>query len=95
MATVTAADLTTREQEVVRLISLGCSTQEVATILGVSTATADTHRTNAMRKLGTRKAPILTRIAMRLGVTDMRDALTRSEKRKIRRNKKNADGWNC
>ncbi|WP_425399985.1 response regulator transcription factor [Aeoliella sp.] len=86
-----AIDLTNREREVVRLISLGCSTEEAAKILGVSTPTADTHRTNAMRKMGVRKVALVTRLAIKHRISSMKDTLTTAEKRKRGRKK---DGWN-
>lgn len=86
-----AHDLTPRETEVVRLLSLGCSTAEAAKIMGVATPTADTHRTNAMRKLGVAKTALLTRWAIKLRISGMKDTLTTAEKRK--RGKKK-DGWN-
>jgi DNA-binding NarL/FixJ family response regulator len=44
--------LTTREREVVQLLVEGKSTKEVATVLDLSVKTAETHRSNIMRKLG-------------------------------------------
>jgi DNA-binding NarL/FixJ family response regulator len=44
--------LTAREREVVELLAAGQSTKEVAARLGVSVKTAETHRSNLMRKLG-------------------------------------------
>jgi DNA-binding NarL/FixJ family response regulator len=43
--------LTEREKEVLQLISGGKSNKEVATILGLSVYTVETHRTNLMQKL--------------------------------------------
>jgi DNA-binding NarL/FixJ family response regulator len=43
--------LTPREREVVQLLAEGSSTKEVAVALGLSVKTAETHRTNIMRKL--------------------------------------------
>jgi DNA-binding NarL/FixJ family response regulator len=43
--------LTPREREVVQLLAEGSSTKEVAVALGVSVKTAETHRSNIMRKL--------------------------------------------
>ena len=45
-------DLTAREPEIVQLLAEGKSTKEVAVTLGVSVKTAETHRSNLMRKLG-------------------------------------------
>lgn len=84
-------DLTPRQTEVVRLISLGCSTAEAARILKVAEPTVDTHRTAAMAKAGIAKVALLTRWALKNKVTSMNDVLTPAEKR--RRGKKK-DGWN-
>ena len=43
--------LTPREREVVQLLAEGKSTKEVAVDLGLSVKTAETHRSNIMRKL--------------------------------------------
>jgi DNA-binding NarL/FixJ family response regulator len=45
------APLTPREREVVQLLAEGSSTKEVAVTLGLSVKTAETHRSNIMRKL--------------------------------------------
>jgi DNA-binding CsgD family transcriptional regulator len=83
-------DLTPRQTEIVRLISLGCSTTEIAKILGVAAPTVDTHRTAAMAKAGVAKVALLTRWALANRVSTMKDTLTPAEKRK--RGKKK-DGW--
>jgi DNA-binding NarL/FixJ family response regulator len=44
--------LTPREREVVQLLAEGKSSKEVASLLNLSTKTAETHRSNIMRKLG-------------------------------------------
>lgn len=44
--------LTPREREVIQLLAEGKSSKEVATVLKLSTKTAETHRSNIMRKLG-------------------------------------------
>jgi DNA-binding NarL/FixJ family response regulator len=62
------ASLTDREREVLQLIAEGLSTKEVATQIGVSTKTAESHRTSLMRKLGVHKASELVRIAIREGM---------------------------
>jgi DNA-binding NarL/FixJ family response regulator len=50
-ATVGRDRLTPREREVVQLLAEGRSTKEVASSLGLSVKTAETHRSNIMRKL--------------------------------------------
>lgn len=44
--------LTPREREVIQLLAEGKSSKEVACLLNLSTKTAETHRSNIMRKLG-------------------------------------------
>jgi DNA-binding NarL/FixJ family response regulator len=43
--------LTPREREIVQLLAEGKSSKEVASVLGLSVKTAETHRSNIMRKL--------------------------------------------
>ena len=83
--------LTPRQAEVVRLVSLGCSTHEIAAILGLAVSTADNHKATAMRVLGTDKSTLLTRLAIKMKITSPNETLTAAEKRKSGR--KN-DGWN-
>ena len=83
--------LTPRQTEVVRLVSLGCSSQEVAAILGLAVSTADNHKATAMRVLGTDKSTLLTRLAIKLKITSANETLTAAEKRKSGRKD---DGWN-
>ena len=45
-------NLTAREREIVQLLAEGKTSKEVANILNVSVKTAETHRSNLMRKLG-------------------------------------------
>ena len=51
IATSTRSRLTPREREIVQLLAEGKSTKEVAVALGLSVKTAETHRSNIMRKL--------------------------------------------
>jgi DNA-binding NarL/FixJ family response regulator len=46
------SQLTPREREVIQLLAEGKSSKEVASLLNLSTKTAETHRSNIMRKLG-------------------------------------------
>ena len=84
-------DLTPRQVEVVRLISLGCTTEEAAAILKLAPSTVDNHKSRAMMLLGTDKAALLTRLALKYRISSLNDKLTAAEKRKSGR--KN-DGWN-
>ena len=57
--------LTTREREIVHLLSEGKSSREVAFVLSISVKTADTHRANIMRKLEIHSVSELVRYAVR------------------------------
>ncbi len=83
--------LTPRQREVVRLSSLGCTNDEIARILGISESTVDNHRDRAMFAMGTNKAPLLARLAIKHRITTLNDRLSNAEKRKSGRKK---DGWN-
>ena len=64
-----AADpLTAREREVLQLVAEGRTTKEVASTLGISVKTADTHRTRLMRKLDVHETAGLVRYAIRRGI---------------------------
>jgi DNA-binding NarL/FixJ family response regulator len=60
--------LTPREREVIQLLAEGKTTKEVATTLNLSVKTAETHRTNLMRKLGLHSVVDLTLYAVRNGI---------------------------
>jgi DNA-binding NarL/FixJ family response regulator len=57
--------LTSREREIVQLLAEGRSSKQVATTLGISTKTAETHRANIMRKLEIHSVSDLVRYAVR------------------------------
>jgi DNA-binding NarL/FixJ family response regulator len=57
--------LTAREREIVQLLAEGRSNKEVAARLGISAKTAETHRTNIMRKLDFHSMSELVRYAIR------------------------------
>jgi len=61
--------LTTRECEVLKLISDGKRTKEIAFILGVSIKTVDAHRLNIMNKLELHSIAELTKYALREGLS--------------------------
>lgn len=61
--------LSAREREVLQLISEGRTTKEVASDLGISVKTAESHRTNIMRKLDVHETASLVRYAIRRGLT--------------------------
>ena len=60
--------LTARERQVLQLIGEGKSTKEVATLLGVSVKTAESHRSRLMQKLDIHEVAGLVRYAVRHGV---------------------------
>jgi DNA-binding NarL/FixJ family response regulator len=60
--------LTPREREVIQLVAEGKTTKEVATALSLSVKTAETHRTNLMRKLDLHSVAALTLYAVRNGI---------------------------
>jgi DNA-binding NarL/FixJ family response regulator len=62
--------LTSREREVLQLVVEGLSTKEIATVLGISTRTSDSHRANVMEKLSIHKVSGLVRFAIREGLVD-------------------------
>jgi len=85
------AALGPRLREVVRLVSLGCTWHEIAAILDLAPTTVDTHKGRAMQILGTNKAALVTRIAIKYGISSINDRLTPAEKRRSGRKR---DGWN-
>jgi len=54
-----------REREIIQLLAEGKSNKEVATTLGISVKTAETHRAAVMRKLGLHSISELVRYAIR------------------------------
>jgi DNA-binding NarL/FixJ family response regulator len=61
-------NLTPREREIVRLVAEGSSSREIGGRLGLSCRTVETHRANAMHKLGLRKQTDLVRYAFTHGL---------------------------
>jgi DNA-binding NarL/FixJ family response regulator len=62
--------LTPREQEVVKLIAEGHTSEEIADILVISKKTVERHRANILEKLGMRNRVDLTRYAIRRGLVE-------------------------
>lgn len=62
--------LTPREQEVVKLIAEGHTSEEIAEILVISKKTVERHRANILEKLGMRNRVDLTRYAIRRGLVE-------------------------
>ncbi len=61
--------LTTREREVLQLVSEGKSTKEIADLLHVSIKTIEKHREHIMRKLNIHNIAELTKYALRFGIS--------------------------
>jgi DNA-binding NarL/FixJ family response regulator len=67
--------LTPREREVVQLLAEGKSTKEVAVALNLSVKTAETHRSNLMRKLDIHSVSELVLYAVRNNLVQVPDKL--------------------
>jgi len=59
-----AVSLTSREEEVLRAVAWGYSNKEIAAKLDVSVKTVETHKTNALQKLGLRNRVDVVRFAL-------------------------------
>jgi two-component system response regulator NreC len=62
--------VTAREREIVRLLAEGKSNKEIASSLGISIRTAETHRATLMRKLGVDSVSALVRYAIRNNIIE-------------------------
>lgn len=60
--------LTARERQVLQLIAEGKSTKDVASVLGISVKTAESHRTRLMQKLDIHETASLVLYAVRRGI---------------------------
>lgn len=65
------AVLTAREREVLRLLTEGRRTSQIAQLLEISVKTVDTHRQQIIHKLGIRSLAELTKYAIREGLTSL------------------------
>ncbi|MGA2397006.1 MAG: response regulator transcription factor [Steroidobacteraceae bacterium] len=65
-----AQTLSGREREIVQLLVEGNSNKDVARALNISVKTAETHRSNIMRKLGLGSLPELVRYAIRNNIIE-------------------------
>jgi len=63
--------LTPREREVIQLLAEGKTSKEVAAALNLSVKTAETHRTNIMRKLDLHSVADVTLYALRNGIAQV------------------------
>jgi len=62
-----SADLTPRELEVLTMVAWGHTYKEIAAVLGITVKTVETHKANAMQKLGIGSRADLVRYAMEQG----------------------------
>lgn len=66
--------LTTRERETLQLVAEGHTNNEIASRLGIGSRTAETHRTNLMRKLQLRTQTDLIKYAIERGIIPLDQA---------------------
>lgn len=69
-AAAAADPLSDREHEILRLLALGHTNQEIAKTLYISVRTAETHRAHIMQKLGLTTRAELVRYALAHGMLD-------------------------
>jgi DNA-binding NarL/FixJ family response regulator len=67
----TIADLTPRQLEVLKLISGGSSTKDIANSLNISVKTVETHRSQLMERLNIHDVAGLVRYAIKKGLVDI------------------------
>lgn len=60
--------LTPRQRDILRLVSVGHTNREIATVLQISVRTVEVHRFNLMRRLNVRNVAQLLRRALQLGL---------------------------
>ena len=70
------ASLTTREKEVVGLVTAGLLNKQVAAEMGISVVTVKMHRGNIMRKMRARSLAELVRMADLLGINRARPTIS-------------------
>jgi DNA-binding NarL/FixJ family response regulator len=67
---VPAQTLSAREREIVQLLAEGNGNKDIARVLDISVKTAETHRSNIMRKMGFDSLAELVRYAIRNNIID-------------------------
>ncbi|MFI6012679.1 response regulator [Streptomyces sp. NPDC051243] len=65
-----AKAITDREEEILKLVAEGHTSQEIADILVISPKTVERHRANLLQKLGLKDRLGLTRYAIRVGLIE-------------------------
>ncbi|MGZ7064371.1 MAG: response regulator [Candidatus Angelobacter sp.] len=68
--TLPDSPLTDRERQVLQLVAEGKTTKEIASLLGISVKTAESHRSNIMEKLNIHETAGLVRYAIRSGLIE-------------------------
>ncbi|MFE5107778.1 response regulator [Streptomyces sp. NPDC056663] len=68
--TIPAKAITDREEEILKLVAEGHTSQEIANILVISVKTVERHRANLLEKLGMKDRLELTRYAIRVGLIE-------------------------
>lgn len=68
--TLPDSPLTDRERQVLQLVAEGKTTKEIASLLGISVKTAESHRSNIMEKLNIHDTAGLVRYAIRSGLIE-------------------------
>lgn len=66
-----AADLTRRERQILRLVALGHTNSEIADILAIAVRTVETHRAHLIQKTGAQTRAQLVRLAQEAQLTDL------------------------
>ena len=62
--------LTARERQILSLIAAGKRSKDIASELGITLRTVNTHREHLAKKLGTSNAAGMTRFAIENGITN-------------------------
>lgn len=65
------AQLTSREQEIMRMLAEGMSIKDISAKLFISPKTVENHKSNIMRKLGLSSAVDLVKYSARIGLIDV------------------------
>jgi DNA-binding NarL/FixJ family response regulator len=68
--TASSRELTPREKTIVTMVATGYTTKQIASMLGLSVKTVETHRTTAMHKTGAYCLALLVRYAVRVGLIE-------------------------
>jgi len=69
-APVAGNPISDRERQVLQLVAEGKTTKEIASLLGISVKTAESHRSNLMDKLNIHDTAGLVRYAIRIGLIE-------------------------